>query len=1356
MKHLPKIILSLLLGVLLMPLIGVGIFSVTVGAADNVIYIADGATGDGSSADSPLCPSTGNYDPAESNPRRYLDSALYQAVERLSQTGGTVVICGEVKLDASYSYGTGTYTRDFLLPNYGKRQITFTSFYNGVDYRESNGARLVIETPATLTMGGFSVFKNIDIATKSADDVLTAEDRMIAAGGHDLYMDVGVNTYVLDRFGNKVTVPENNYYLSICGGNRYGNATGSPEIVIKSGTYHHVVAGPYGLGNTASGILTGSPKVKITNGVFLGFLSGTSADAPTQSGKGGTVAGNTSFEISGGLFYDRILACSPRGYQNAGSTFSLKISGGLFRYDGLVFSASSGNGEVIANAPVSSLDLTECPDELFASLNGKYKTAAQDPAVGFASVADSTPKVIFIADNGTGDGSSPSSPLKAETVVSTEPGSTTRYRNSVLYQAALKLEDTGGTIVIVDDVKLTYAHGNGSSLTTLDFYMPETKRPITITSKYNGVDYRSTKGAELIIQNPINVILAGETTFENIDLCTMSWVDTNGTTQTATRTINADGYKATFGSGIVCRVYNEAGNIESSPAYYRYPSLAGAHRYKSTVYDTDLTVLSGSYNAICGGTFGISTANYCSTCGSINLTFGGTASVYNLYGTCQANNASAVHSGDVNITVTGGTIRTALYGVGPGGLLSEECPVTLTVTGGTNNGKYNAAYATVQNAAPSAAVADFSGFSMMSSTIAGKISGFSSILVPTSGMTYSSLLSLPTKSAYFAGDFFDPTGLSVKATGYGKSLTVSYFSTANTPFTFSVDPTSPLTAGVSAVTIYFRSKQIASFPITVQADRPVTALGAMIKTGEDSQGLRFTAKLMKSELDKPDLAYGFLLLPSSLLSPGEYLTSETLLGAEEIESTGKILRSEFHNDEYDKLYNTEDYIIFDALFDKIPIQDYKTDYTVVAYLSWTEGGKTETIYSNQIERSVYSVAKAAIAAGEEKPEVLAWLGRNVIDRADARLIGPYDASEAFVRAGKVLDYMEQMSEIVWTPSETIDFSNHNSVTGTTKYYAGTTYHGLPYTGGYGDYEQFMAQMKGSVYQTPSDYKWDTIVGNVCSTAPFAGWVRYGTSINSVRGTSDMMPAKNKGFYPVGEYKWEGFINNPTIDVIYASGTNYTDGLQTIYRAYSLLDVGDMVVSRWISAKGEDLGHIRLVAEPAHMVYNADGTVNASESTIKLTEQTSGVKNNMYGPTTDWYTNWKVNGNWKLSDLVSTSTSTANSAKYIPITIGEFRDGYFEKCFTVVKNLSSADSVKNGLHGTVLSTYDIVSLTAEIRKGSTVVASKNVFYRSKRQIDLSFLLPASTFTSLSSGSYTLTLKGNIGGEERTLVTLPFTK
>lgn len=1316
---------------------GLSLFAVS--AKNEVVFIADGGTGDGSSAASPLKAPDGS-------------SPLVQAVDALSKTGGTVVICGKLTLDGSCGTPDEEGEIDVTLPEHGDRTIVITSFYNGVDYREKNGAMLIFRSPANLTIGGYTVFRNVTIATQSNGKTDFSTHRVIAAAGHRLTMEAGVRTTALDAGGFEILTPAPSLYPTLCGGRRVGDCEGDAEIVVKSGTFDSIAAGPYGSENTSS-VLKGNATVHLYDGVFMGDFSGTSLDKTESAETGGTLTGNSTFRIDGGLYYGCLFASSPRGYAGNDSIFSVILGGGRFLSEGLAFSASSASGEILGNKPKeANLDAGSLSVEKAASYEGKFKSAKEDAENGFLMAENASDAVLFISDKGTGDGSSPEKPLKAETVTKSNNENEDRYRNSVFYQAFQKLSVSGGTIVLVGEVKLDYSVGNGTSVTTLDFKLPKTFRPITITSVYNGVDYRTKGGAKLIIQNPINLIFAGDATFENVEIDTMSWAipsdfKTNssqtsykGKTIDTTRVIAAHGNKLIMGEGVETSVLDPNGKPVKNPAAARYPALCGAHRYSNSTYDTDLTVLSGTWSTVTGGTYGVKSGSYGTSEGTNRVRVGGTAVIHTLTGTSVNENDFAAHTGSIDILIEGGTIKTEVVLVGINGLGSGDDTYRIKVTGGDLKAAAITAVASKHtNAAPHETTIDFTEYPEMNKTIYNKIRDFTNVLISSDKTEFTSVKSLPEKTTYYVGELFNPTGLAVKASLFGKDTLLNY-SEDNPAFSFDRDLSLPLTEKDTEIKILFLGEEIASLPITVGGISPVSILGAKIKTDSENESLLFVGQIAKEKIDSV-VSYGFLVVPSSLINSGDSLSFEKMSGMEVIDCTGK------------KLIGGENgALLFGGSFDGIPVQNYATEYTAVAYYSTEKDGKPQYEYSLPIERSVYAVAVDAIGSGNELLSSCVWMQRNVIDKADADVKGTYNAKAASVNAANVLGYMEKMASVVWTPTKQIDFSSQSSFTSKVKYEAGKEYHGLPYTNGTADYEGFKNHLVGTRYPVSDSDSYFTVLGNVCSSAPFYSWVRFGNSMKTLLNTSTMMPALKNGFYAVGEYAWQDLSYATTLDIINASGKSTDDGLQTIYRAYSLLQPGDAVLSRWIK-NDEFLGHIRLVASEPNIVYSPNGLINPDRSTIKLTEQSSSLSDSPYGKKEKWSTNWRVNLEWTLSSLANAKDG---SAKYLPITMTDYYEGYFEKPFCLVKNSSSSDTIASGLSGEIVSNYDICYLNAKILKGNETVVENNSFFRSKRKAALSDAIGESEFASLPSGSYECVITVFCGGRERTVLDLSFTK
>ena len=214
----------------------------------NVVFVSDivkdnetakSEKWDGSSPDKPLYPTPVQAHEVEeviveggtNYGKYYLNTALYQAAEKLIDTGGTIVICGPVVIDNDDSYGSSAKTKDFYLPETDKR-ITITSVYNGVDYRTNgSNAEFVIGEAANISFSSPVTMEKIKITC-------TTVGRLICARGNDLVMGDGITNG---------TAPNGYYYPSIVGGRRFGDLESDTSVTIKSGTYYYVMGSSWGL-----------------------------------------------------------------------------------------------------------------------------------------------------------------------------------------------------------------------------------------------------------------------------------------------------------------------------------------------------------------------------------------------------------------------------------------------------------------------------------------------------------------------------------------------------------------------------------------------------------------------------------------------------------------------------------------------------------------------------------------------------------------------------------------------------------------------------------------------------------------------------------------------------------------------------------------------------------------------------------------------------------------------------------------------------------------------------------------------------------------------------------------------------
>lgn len=309
MKRSLKFILPIVAMILAVSLLAIPSF-----AEDNVVFISDegAGTGDGSSAENALKATVGNFDASAASPHRQKDSVLYQAALKLKETGGTIVVCGPVRIDANNSVGTGAQTRDYWLEDHGENRITFTSVYNNVDYRETKNAAITIDNVANIVCRGDTTWENIKIITEGTG-------RFICGGFHSTIIGEGV----ICETANPENASNATFYIGIAGGERYLKKEGvDSNLVIKSGTFNKILGGNVGIGPTYDHI--GNTNITIEGGTILGDVVGTAQHNTTPT------TGNTTVKISGGTFKGSINAAGAGGYLNTDAQVMLIITGGDF------------------------------------------------------------------------------------------------------------------------------------------------------------------------------------------------------------------------------------------------------------------------------------------------------------------------------------------------------------------------------------------------------------------------------------------------------------------------------------------------------------------------------------------------------------------------------------------------------------------------------------------------------------------------------------------------------------------------------------------------------------------------------------------------------------------------------------------------------------------------------------------------------------------------------------------------------------------------------------------------------------------------------------------------------------------
>lgn len=244
-------------------------------------------------------------------------------------------------------------------------------------------------------------------------------------------------------------------------------------------------------------------------------------------------------------------------------------------------------------------------------------------------------KVYYLCDNGTGNGTSFSA-----------------AGNSM--EDAYKTLAGGGTLVICGETTLKAVGDKGA------FINQYNTGKITITSVYDGVDYRKTNNAKLIFK--VNFYCGGETEFNQIHLVN----------QKSYGGIYANVNKLVIGDDVEC---SYVASVTTT-----YPSIQGGTNLDIEITDAekkqtaDLTINSGTWQRVRGG----SAAGGYNTF-DIRLTINGGEFCEKL--TLLSANS---HVGNVDATINGGTFLAGIYGATVEKVeQTVESNIKLTINGGT-------------------------------------------------------------------------------------------------------------------------------------------------------------------------------------------------------------------------------------------------------------------------------------------------------------------------------------------------------------------------------------------------------------------------------------------------------------------------------------------------------------------------------------------------------------------------------------------------------------------------------------------------------------------------------------------------
>ena len=213
-------------------------------AAEKVVYMKTGGTGDGSSPETPT-------------------NSLTNAYAKLGKAGGTIVVCGPFKITAHFTAPEHT------------GEVKVTQVYGGVDYRNGSENTVYIEgTGKRWALGGPTTFENINF---KGDTTATNNYILFVAQYNPIVMGDGIES--INFSGTTVAKS-----LTILGGCQSGIGKYStiakdqdPKITVKSGRFVVI-----GFNRQLSGDFTGCAHINIMGGDIQNLYPGS-----TDNGYGG-------------------------------------------------------------------------------------------------------------------------------------------------------------------------------------------------------------------------------------------------------------------------------------------------------------------------------------------------------------------------------------------------------------------------------------------------------------------------------------------------------------------------------------------------------------------------------------------------------------------------------------------------------------------------------------------------------------------------------------------------------------------------------------------------------------------------------------------------------------------------------------------------------------------------------------------------------------------------------------------------------------------------------------------------------------------------------------------------------------
>ena len=966
---------------------------------------------------------------------------------------------------------------------------------------------------------------------------------------------------------------------------------------------------------------------------------------------------------------------------------------------------------------VSTLSIPEIP-----RVSAQALAEAAPVESSALSVQEDRP-VLFIADGGTGDGSSAAAALGAQRSdnVIASVAQPEGFYDSVLYQAVARLYGTGGTIVICGEVLCDRDRARGEE-GNYDLMLPHIgSADITFTSVWDGVDYRETNGARLILQSPVNLMLNNAVTFRDMDICTQ---DGDGYSA-ANRVIAGCGFETVVDTGVQCYQIDRSGQRVEAPSADAYPSIVGGQRVVNLERSTELTLRSGTFYTVCAGSMGIGLPGFGEVYGSSHLVIEGDTVVTGLI-SGTTNDARGIQDGDVLIELRGGSFHGKIQLFSSAGFRGKSAHAVLRITGGefSSGVKLMAKVGNLYKNKPAYTLLDVSACGADAQALAAQAVGFSAIAPGQAAEA--SIQTPPRRSVYFTGDQFDPTGLCLlldgQALAWEQSLSGFSFRLADGT---QVGPgAQPLPADASEIEIYYQDTLAGTAAIQVLPRPQIGILGVLLDAEAERQTLGFAFGIEDADADGLTIeSCGVRMLPESMVRSDADLYLEKAVAKEFLWEEGSAVPQTMLG-----AGGLAPNALYAALTD-IPVEEYGTTYCAAAFYTFIYNGVRYTAVSPVVRTSVYAAAQQLPGA------------EHVVSLAESGAGSTRDEQLVQEKIEQMISYMESMAKQAWTSPEDINFAGSSSVTGALHYLPGETYYGLPYIGGYNgmdNLESFQRTLDADGVYTGAT-TWGAMHGNNCTSAIFQSISRVTSSYDYWAWLGDplvnIIPKAEGTKGPavrVGDYEIRPSSALSTVIVSDNADT------QRIYEAYAAAQRGDYLYCQWIGGN-ERLSHLRLITDVC-VTRNADGTIDPYLSYLLVDEQTSTMD-------AAAHTTWGVNRAFTFMQLCSEA--------YLPSRDTAFATGYFETPWCAVYDVNTPWDLSEGLRGTVVSNYDLSEVCVKItdaETGETVFEAAEYGYFNRR-CSLSALDPEGKTAQLT-GAFQYSLTVTTANETTELVRFEF--